>query len=183
MNHCSIVGQDCLNNILNFTTNATNILRIPWIPSENPKLEFHVKSSGVARLRVQGVTGFPNVTAFIGVKETVKYKGMIYICFYISIEDYRLTFTGLAYPNKSHTSNIMHTPSNPPHKELCTRKCTQTTIEYITGIHPSPICDTLHDFFFKFSIVQVLCFKQYSWYLLYIIRDHNWIFPYRLCVL
>ena len=62
---------------VNVTTKATNTQQVLWIPSENPRLDFKVKTSGVARVSVRNDEYYPRITAFIGVDRTVKYKGMI----------------------------------------------------------------------------------------------------------
>ena len=62
---------------VNITTNATNTQQVMWIPSENPRLDFQVKTSGVARISIRNAAYYPRITAFIGVNKTVKYKGMI----------------------------------------------------------------------------------------------------------
>ena len=71
-----VVGQVCTNTV-NITTNATNTQQVMWIPSENPRLDFHVKTPGAARISIRNASFYPRITAFIGVNKTVRYKGMI----------------------------------------------------------------------------------------------------------
>ena len=69
-----IAGQVCLSNTLDITRNK---LQVTWIPSEKPRLDFQVKTSGVVRLKIKGASNFPRVIAFVGVNETIKYKGVL----------------------------------------------------------------------------------------------------------
>ena len=70
------VDQVCMSTV-NITTDVTNTQEVMWIPSENPRLDFQVKTSGVARISIRNTAYYPKVTAFIGVNKTIKYKGMI----------------------------------------------------------------------------------------------------------
>ena len=75
------VGDVCLHNALNVTTNATDKLHITWISSEEPRLDFQVKTFGVARLEINGATSFPRVTVLLGMNKTFNHKkGTFFPC-------------------------------------------------------------------------------------------------------
>ncbi|XP_072016885.1 uncharacterized protein [Amphiura filiformis] len=48
-------------------------LRVPWQPSVIPYLPIHVKTGGAAKITVEG-SGFPAITAFIGIDNSATYK-------------------------------------------------------------------------------------------------------------
>ena len=76
-----IAGKLCVNT-LHASTSSNNTIEVKWVSSENPRLDFRVRTSGVARLSIRGATYYPKVNIFIGVDETVKYKGMV-VCLLI----------------------------------------------------------------------------------------------------
>ena len=76
----AIVGYVCLNSALNVTTPTANKFQVEWIPSQKSRLDFLVKTDGVARLTIKGATDFPLITAFIGVNKIVKYTGITRKC-------------------------------------------------------------------------------------------------------
>ncbi|XP_072017257.1 uncharacterized protein [Amphiura filiformis] len=70
-------GSQCeVANCAENTTEAGHTgLRVPWQPSVTPYFPFQVRTAGVAKISVEG-SGFPGITAFIGMDNSAIYKEM-----------------------------------------------------------------------------------------------------------